>query len=348
MVRGIGAKTVINWEVIQGDCLDVMAGLPDDSVDCAVIDPPYNINKDSWDTIVNYEAWMQSVFLQLQRVLKDNGSLYWFHSEMRIIADWMRFLDSGTAFIFRQFITWNKRFAGSKNKGFLDGYVAVDDLRNYQQMAEYILYYTFQDETGLSKVLPHCVYPIREYIRAEIIRAKGRISLQEINSILGTATNGGGVASATLSLDKACPAMITKTNYETLREWLNSDGGEFLRQEYESLRYVFNNQKTHHSVWNYEIEDKIGHVTPKPVRLIQNILRHSTNRGQTVLDCFLGSGTTGVACAIEGRNFIGIEQDAHYCDVARARITRACGEYAEIPKRQAPEVILPLFAEVAA
>ena len=44
-----------------------------------------------------------------------------------------------------------------------------------------------------------------------------------------------------------------------------------------------------------------------------------TNKGDTVLDCFMGSGTTGVACTNLGRNFIGIEKDKHYFEVAEQR-----------------------------
>lgn len=85
------------------------------------------------------------------------------------------------------------------------------------------------------------------------------------------------------------------------------------------------------------------HPTQKPVDLLRYLVRTYTNEGDTVLDFTCGSGTTGVACAIEKRNFIGIELDPHYADIARARITRACGQYAEIPKRQNIEKELPLF-----
>ena len=46
----------------------------------------------------------------------------------------------------------------------------------------------------------------------------------------------------------------------------------------------------------------------------------STPTGGVVLDPFMGSGTTGVACAMEGRHFIGVELDAGYFDIARKRI----------------------------
>jgi len=311
-----------------GDCLELMKEIPDNSIDLIIIDPPYNIKKDYWDDIKNYEEWMKKVILEIQRVLKDNGSFYMFHSEMEVVSDFMNFLREKTNFIFRQFIVWNKRFEGSSRKGFLDGYCCVDMLRNYQQMAEYILYYTFQDETGLSKIMGNCVYPIRDYIRSEIIRAKGKIVLKQINQVLGTATNGGGVASACLSLDKTCPAMITEEHYLILRDWLNTNKEyeylrkeyEDLRKEYEDLRFTFNNQKTHHSVWNYDIENKIGHTTPKPLDLVKNIILHSSNEGDLILDCFMGSGTTAVACKKLNRNFIGIELNPEYVDIANKRL----------------------------
>ncbi len=316
--------------IYNEDCLTGLSKIPNKSIDLIVIDPPYNIKKDSWDDIKNYEEWMKKVILELQRVLKDNGSFYMFHSEMEVVADFMNFLKNETNFIFRQFIVWNKRFDGSPRKGFLDGYCVVENLRNYQQMAEYILFYTFQDETGLSKIMGNCVYPIRDYIRSEIIRAKGKIILKEINKVLGTATNGGGVASACLSLDKTCPAMITEEHYLKLRDWLNDRKEyeylrkeyEYLRKEYEDLRFTFNNQKTHHSVWNYDIENKIGHSTPKPLDLIKNIILHSSKEGQIVLDCFMGSGTTAIACKELNRRYIGFEKDPEYCKIISKRLSQ--------------------------
>lgn len=312
----------------QGDCLNLLQEIPDRSIDLVVIDPPYNIKKDTWDDIDNYEHWLKCVFLQIERVLKENGSFYWFHSEMEVVADLMSWIKAETPFVFRQFIVWNKRFENSRNKGFLDGYVVVDGLRNYQQMAEYCLYYTFQDETGLSKIMSGAVYPVREYIRTEILRAKGKIVLGDINRVLGTATNGGGVASACLSLDKSKPALLTEEHYLKIRTWLN-DGKEYeflrkeyedLRKEYEDLRYVFHNQKTSHSVWNYDIEKKQGHVTPKPLTLIKNIILHSSKKRSIVLDCFMGSGTVAVACKQLGRNFIGIEKEAEYVELSNRRL----------------------------
>jgi site-specific DNA-methyltransferase (adenine-specific) len=214
----------------------------------------------------------------------------------------------------------------------MDGFVVPEGLRNYQQMAEYILMYTFQDETGLSKIMGNCVYPIRDYIRSEIIRAKGKIILGEINRVLGTADNGGGVASACLSLDKTCPAMITEEHYLKLREWLNKYiEDEYLRKEYEDLRFTFNNQKTHHSVWNYDlVSKKDNHITPKPIELIKNIILHSSKEGQIVLDCFMGTGTVALACKQLNRSFIGCDNCKEYVELANRKLEQNTLNFMEV------------------
>lgn len=62
------------------------------------------------------------------------------------------------------------------------------------------------------------------------------------------------------------------------------------------------------------------HPTQKPVALMEYLIRTYTHEGMTVLDNCMGSGTTGVACVNTGRNFIGIEMDAGYFQVAKDRI----------------------------
>jgi site-specific DNA-methyltransferase (adenine-specific) len=65
------------------------------------------------------------------------------------------------------------------------------------------------------------------------------------------------------------------------------------------------------------------HPTQKPVSLMEELILTYTNRGDTVLDNCMGSGTTGVACINTGRRFIGIEQDKRYFTVAKERIEAA-------------------------
>lgn len=65
------------------------------------------------------------------------------------------------------------------------------------------------------------------------------------------------------------------------------------------------------------------HPTEKPRKLMAEIIADFTSPGQTVLDPFMGSGTTGVAAVQLGRNFIGIERDERYFDIACERIDQA-------------------------
>lgn len=78
--------------------------------------------------------------------------------------------------------------------------------------------------------------------------------------------------------------------------------------------------------WRIHVEngflnpDNNTHPARKPVALLQRIIQASTNPGDTVLDPFMGSGTTGVACVRTGRRFIGIELDDTYFAQAKERI----------------------------
>ncbi len=65
------------------------------------------------------------------------------------------------------------------------------------------------------------------------------------------------------------------------------------------------------------------HPTEKPVNLILRCIRAITTDGMTIFDPFMGSGTTGVACVQTGRNFIGMEIDPSYFEIAKKRIESA-------------------------
>ena len=65
------------------------------------------------------------------------------------------------------------------------------------------------------------------------------------------------------------------------------------------------------------------HPSPKPIDYMRKLITRLTDDGDTILDPFMGSGTTGVACVQTGRNFIGIEIDPGYFAVAQKRIAEA-------------------------
>lgn len=293
------------WKI--GDCLELLPSIEDKSIDLIIADPPYNINKADWDNVPDYLNWCMSWIKECKRVLKDNGSMYIFHSEMPTIARLMNRIEDETDLIYKQFITWNKRFKGAKNKGFLDGFIEVEDLRNYQQMTEYVLFYTFQDETGLTKVKHDLnnFIPLREYAR-QFQEALG-MSLKKINETLGHRKAEHFFYWKSTQWELATPDVYAELCKLPIGNEFVRKEYEDLRKEYEDLRYTFNNQKTHHAVWEYEIERKDGHETPKPVELIKNIILHSSNEGDLILDPFRGSGKTLRACRETNRNCLGIE-----------------------------------------
>lgn len=70
-------------------------------------------------------------------------------------------------------------------------------------------------------------------------------------------------------------------------------------------------------------KDTGNHPCPKPLKLLRWITENFTETGDTILDPFMGSGTTGVACVQTGRNFIGCEIDPGYFEIAKRRIEQA-------------------------
>ena len=77
------------------------------------------------------------------------------------------------------------------------------------------------------------------------------------------------------------------------------------------------------NLWRIARPQYSDHPTPKPVDLMGRAIRNSSDFGSLVLDPFMGSGTTGVACSRMGRRFIGIEIEPKYFDIACRRIEQA-------------------------
>ena len=93
--------------------------------------------------------------------------------------------------------------------------------------------------------------------------------------------------------------------------------------------------------WEQPVNDyaeKSDHPCPKPIGMMRWLVERASLFGETVLDPFMGSGTTGVACSELGRNFIGIERERKYFDIACERIERAQAQGQLIP-HEAPEQV---------
>ena len=82
------------------------------------------------------------------------------------------------------------------------------------------------------------------------------------------------------------------------------------------------NGKRISDIWEFDkvVGKKQLHQNQKPVNLLEQCILKHTNENDTVLDAFMGSGSTGVACINTNRNFIGIELDEEYFNIAKKRI----------------------------
>lgn len=184
--------------IYNEDCLGErgMRLIADKSVDLIVIDPPYNIGKDrrwdKWKTVESYVEWMGHVFKGCERVLKDNGSFYFFHNDFLQIVELQKWLGENTPFRFKQLITWNKIHERFKNRGFVQQRLSIDGMRNYYNgFTEYCLYYTFQDETGLEAVTEEYIKPnnpMARYLQEEIARSGA--TRRELSSLFPSRTGG--------------------------------------------------------------------------------------------------------------------------------------------------------------
>ena len=86
----------------------------------------------------------------------------------------------------------------------------------------------------------------------------------------------------------------------------------------------------------------VKHPTQKPIALMEYLIKTYTNEKETVLDFTMGSGTTGVACKQLNRDFIGIELDEKYFDIAEDRINKAVRQFELfIPEKENTEIYQP-------
>lgn len=277
----------------EGCCLEELAKVADKSIQLVCIDPPYNINKDTWDNIDNYVEWLTSVIVLLETKMKNSGSLFVFHNEMETIAELILSIRTKSKLKLKQMITWNKRFNESRQKGYLDGYVVKNDMHMFNKMCEYILFYTFDNH---------------ELIRET--RKEKNVAQTTISSEVLSKTGGMTGWYSNIETGKNHP---TRDTMKPITKHLGL--------EYDDVVPKFKNQKTHHSVWNFDMakRNKV-HITPKPIDLLENIIRHTTDEGDMILDCFAGSGSLGMAAKNTNRNCILIEREEKYCAFIRSEL----------------------------
>lgn len=106
---------------------------------------------------------------------------------------------------------------------------------------------------------------------------------------------------------KPCNFLIDKMikNYKTKEVYNES----LVKEDYEKT-----------NIWRMNPETKSEHPAPFPLKLSDNLLKYYSYKNDVVLDPFMGSGTVGVSCKLLNRNFIGVEMNKEYFELAKNRI----------------------------
>jgi DNA modification methylase len=297
--------------------------LPGKCANLIIADPPYFRVKGAFDFVwKSFDEYLKDVekwAVECKRILSDNGTIYLYGDAKNIAY---------TQIIFDKYFHLLNNIVWENTNDHKQQIRFNPDLRSFAPLTERILMYSNEKHN-----LTECVFHIRDYIRSEILKSKGKIILKDINAALGTATNGGGVASACLSLDKSEPTMLTEDMYKKLQIWCSPfltkeyealrKEYEALRKEYEALRRPFNNERFHGDVIripNYETADH-EHDTVKPEKLTRELILISSRPNDLVVVPFAGSGTECAMAAKEGRRFIGFDIENKYVEMANKRVS---------------------------
>lgn len=272
-----------NVTLYHGDCREVLAAVPDRSVNAVITDPPYNIGIADWDVIDNYLGWSQGWIDEASRALIDNGAFWMTHSEPLVLADLARMVErhdrSLVSWITLDKSSWGiaKRY---KNAG----------TKTFPASAEY------------------AVYLRREVYAGQIMACREDAGLTRAEFDTRIAPSGK-------------PTGITYRWEHGERIPQPAEVAAIEREFGARIDTpVFHNGDKFPCVWEFPQVDTSDHPTAKPLGLMSRMVRATTNHGDTVLDPFAGSGTTLRAAVNEGRKAIGVELDERYCEVIAKRM----------------------------
>ena len=252
--------------LIHGDCLEVMADIPDGSVDLTVTSPPYdNLRTYNGNNALWGEHVWRDVIAELYRLTADGGVVVWVVGDATIKGS-----ETGTSF--RQAL-----------------YAMECGFRLHDTM----IY-------GKNSYMPLTHNRYEQAFEYMFVWARGRP--KTFNPIMvpsltaGTKRNRGG----------------SKAQEATYAERRRDE------------RTTVNPTKQHPNIFYYDVgkNEKTEHNAPFPEALARDHIISWSNPGDTVLDPFMGSGTTGVACVKTKRDFIGIELDDGYFKIAEQRIMK--------------------------
>ena len=314
------------------DCAELLRESLGNSFDLIATDPPYfKVKTDAWDRqwekSSQFIEWIGQQCEQWQRTLKPNGSLYIFASpQMRSRVE----VEVGKWFNCLLTITWVK---GDANGGGWWSHQCKEELRSYFPRTEAIIFAEHFSADNMAKgesgYVAKCdelrgfiFEPLRAYLAGEWARAG--LTKRDADIATGTQMSSHYLSTSQWTLP-------TEENYNRLRAYANRTPGDYLRREYEDLRREYEDlrrpfyvtaETPYTDVWTFPtVAGYFGkHPCEKPIEMMEHIVKASSREGATVIDPFMGSGTTGVACVKTGRKFIGVEKEREYFDIAVKRI----------------------------
>ncbi len=318
-----------NIKIVQDDCLVFMKTLADKSIDMILCDLPYGTTACKWDTIIPFEPLWE----QYKRIIKDNGAIVLTASQPFTSALVMSNPD-----MFKYEWIWDKSNGSNPLLANINPMKVHENILVFQRDKQDMD--TYQELRMYAKKL-------REYIKYS--RAKMIIAI------------GNGSSQHFLEPDGPQWELCTEETYKLITDYFNLKNWEgfivydklkslYLSPIYNPQKVIgkpyssiagkrtdkgmphlkaLENQKTVNEGDRFPRSvlkinsDKGLHPTQKPVALFEYLIKTYTSVGDTILDNCIGSGTTAVAAINTGRNFIGIEMDAGYCDIANKRIQEA-------------------------
>lgn len=285
-----------NEECVEGMKQFVTPG----SVDLVVADPPYfKVIGEKWDyqwrSELDYVEWSRAWIQEASNSLRLGGSFYIF-GYFRTLALLIPILEE-YGLKLRQQIVINKGIKAVSGR-------ATKNYKMFPNVTESVLFLV-KDPIPFS----------RDLLKARQVELG--LSSKEINERLGVKSNGGGMWSIYTGKN-ICEQLPTRDLWQKLERALEF---EF---DYDTINITFNAEMGITDVWS-DIEFYFGrneriHPTQKPLELIERIVRASSNPGDLVLDPFMGSGTTAIACSNLARNCVGFELDEDYWKASLERL----------------------------
>ena len=296
--------------LIQGDCLEKMKDISDNSIDLLFCDLPYGQTSCKWDNIIDLELFWKEV----NRVCKLDCPMFFTCSTKFGVS-----LINSNPKNFRYDLVWVK----SSPCGFLNA--------KKMPMKKHEMIYVFYRKLPMYDISSHRHKFLIEGKCNEGNSQTSREMKAGVNNLYGDMKGGtiGNIHGT--NYDPPLPNSVIKQERNTpkLEECF---GKEYLKNKpnYRKINPNLGANGTDCHIYDpplphslLEIKSEKGkHATQKPVELIKYLLKYYSKEGDIVLDPTMGSGSTGVACKEMNRNFIGIELDKKIYSVAEKRITK--------------------------